>query len=343
MASETPLLGRLMLDIDGQMLTEDDKELLAHPAVGGLILFSRNYGSPEQVQALVQSVRAINSNMLIAVDQEGGRVQRFKEQFTLLPPLSLIGQRYSSDPDGAIDLARECGWLMAAELLRVGLDFSFAPVLDLYSAASQIIADRAFAADVDSVVTLAHAYIDGMHEAGMIATGKHYPGHGNVVADSHLELPEDTRAGEEILSKDFKVFERCTDVLDAVMPAHVVYSNLDSQCAGFSTYWLQEKLRQELTFDGIIFSDDLTMTAAHSVGGVSARMAKAVAAGCDMMLVCNDRAAALEARDWLVAQGCEQSSRLHRLRANPAEDIQELFAQPRWQAAEQAIAELMNH
>ena len=341
MVSETPLLGRLMLDIDGLTLSEDDKALLAHPAVGGLILFSRNYASPEQVMALVQSVRRIKPDILIAVDQEGGRVQRFKEQFTLLPPLSLIGQRFANDPDAAIDLARECGWLMAAEILRLGLDFSFAPVLDLYSAESQIIADRAFAADVESVVTLALSYIDGMHEAGMIATGKHYPGHGNVVADSHLELPEDTRSGEEILGKDFKVFERCADVLDAVMPAHVVYSELDSQCAGFSTYWLQNKLRQALTFDGVIFSDDLTMTAAHSVGGIAARMAKAVAAGCDMLLVCNDREAAYKARDWLVEQGCEQSTRLHRLRANPADGMAELFSQARWQAAQQAIAELM--
>ncbi len=342
MASDTPLIGKLMLDIEGQHLSGEDEVLLTHPAVGGLILFSRNYTSPEQVMELVAAVRAINPAILIAVDQEGGRVQRFRDQFTPLPALSLLGDHYRQDPHAAIALSRDCGWLMAAEILRLGLDLSFAPVLDLYSAASEIIAERAFAADVETVVNLARAYIDGMHEAGMVATGKHYPGHGNVVADSHLELPRDERPLAEILGKDYQVFARCANVLDAVMPAHVVYPAAAPECAGFSRYWLQEKLRQELTFDGVIFSDDLSMAAAHSVGGIADRLAAALAAGCDMVLVCNDRPAALQACDWLQANDSCKNNRLHKLRANPGKEIANLFNESRWQMAQETITALQD-
>lgn len=340
MADGVEALGRLMLDLESTSLSAAEQDLLKHPAVGGVILFSRNFSSRTQLKDLVAALRDRRPELLLAVDQEGGRVQRFKSEFTALPPLHSIEPRFRQDAEAGCRLARLHAWLMATEILDAGLDFSFAPVLDLYSADSQVIADRAFAADVESTVTLAQAYIAGLHEAGMVATGKHYPGHGSVVADSHVELPVDDRPAEAILEGDYRVFARCADVLDGIMPAHVRYPALDDACAGFSRYWLQDKLRNELEFDGVIFSDDLSMAAAHSVGSVEQRLESALTAGCDMALVCNDRRAALAALDWLDAENLQTSRRLPALRGRPTRRPGFLKDDSGWREARLALEEL---
>lgn len=329
-----------MLDLEGTELSADERQLLQSPAVGGVILFSRNYQSKSQLRDLVASVRELNPDLLLAVDQEGGRVQRFRDGFTRLPALSRLAGAYDQDPEAGSRLIHQAAWVMAAELIACGLDLSFAPVLDLYRADSQVIADRAFAAEPELVAKLARLYIDGMHDAGMCATGKHYPGHGSVIADSHIELPVDERAAEQILTRDYQVFADLIEVLDAVMPAHVIYPALDAHCAGFSHYWLQDKLRQELEFTGVIFSDDLSMSAALAAGSITERAQVALAAGCDMILVCNDRPAALTLLAWLEREQVAGSKRIAALRALPAEDFSDLSHNDYWLEATAALAAL---
>lgn len=329
-----------MLDLEGTTLSRDEQHFLQSPAVGGVILFSRNYRCGNQLRDLVAAIRSANPDLLLAVDQEGGRVQRFREGFTRLPALARLADAYLRDTEAGSRLVHQAAWVMAAELIACGLDLSFAPVLDLYLADSEVIADRAFAADPDQVITLARLYIDGMHDAGMCATGKHYPGHGSVIADSHVELPVDERPAADILGRDYRVFADLVEVLDAVMPAHVSYPALDSQCAGFSRFWLQDKLRQELEFTGVIFSDDLSMSAAHSAGSITERARVALAAGCDMILVCNDRPAALELLSWLEREAIPGSKRLATLRAQPNEDLSNLPDHDYWLEATAALAAL---
>jgi len=337
--SELPGLGVVMLDVTGLELTGEDREILSHPQVGGVILglHGRNFVSIDQLQQLTASIRSCNPELLIAVDQEGGRVQRFRECFTRLPPMHRFGQMYAREPQNARQLARTCGWLMAAEILSCGLDLSFAPVLDLYLAESRIIADRAFARDPRAVVELARAFIEGMHEAGMKATGKHFPGHGSVVEDSHVELPVEKRSLEALATTDLLPFAELADCLDGIMPGHVVYSAVDDRCAALSPVWLQDILRRRLGFNGVIFSDDLTMAAASAAGSVLRRAEQALEAGCDMILICNNRPAALQVIDWLDSRGCPPSQRLSTMRGRHDLNRVHLLASARWREASTAI------
>lgn len=333
-------IGCVMLDLKGTELSAEERELLAHPNVGGLIYFTRNYQSVEQITALTKAVRAAAKQpLLIAVDHEGGRVQRFREQFTRLPPLAEFGQQYDDDPLTALQAARKAGWLMAAELRAVGIDFSFAPVLDLNYGVSEVIGDRAFHADADCVSKLAMAYIEGMHEAGMAATGKHFPGHGWVVADSHKAIPRDERSAEQIMQQDMQPFcELFKCGLDAVMPAHVIYEQVDERPAGFSKIWLQDILRQRLGFDGVIFSDDLSMEGATVAGGYAERADAALAAGCDMVLACNNRAGVIDVLERARLEVAPESTqRLERMRGQPFMNRSALLADDIWR---QAVGEI---
>lgn len=289
-------LGPLMLDLEGPELSADEREILCEPRVGGVILFSRNYSDPDQLEALIRTIHTLRDpKLLVAVDHEGGRVQRFRSDFTPLPAAAAFGAIYDEDPARGNRLAAVGGWLAASELRAVGVDFSFSPVLDLRSSKSDVIGDRAFHADVDSVVSLAKAYVSGMKRAGMAAVGKHFPGHGSVRGDSHLMVPEDHRDLDTLRHADLRVFERMiVHGLPAVMPAHVIYKKIDLNPAGFSTYWLRSVLREHLNFRGAVFSDDLMMAGARVAGGIVERGAAALEAGCDVLLVCNDREAAIE-------------------------------------------------
>lgn len=307
------MIGALMLDIAGTELTQEDIQLLQAPQVGGMILFSRNIESPPQVRALTDHMRRIRPDILIAVDQEGGRVQRLKQGFSLLPAMGRLGDLYNTQPQQAVALAEQCGWLMAIEVLAVGIDFSFAPVLDLNDV-SDVIGDRSFAQNIQDIVPLASAFMQGMKRAGMANTGKHFPGHGSVKADSHVAAPVDSRSFEDIYAKDMQTFIQLMPQLDALMPAHVIYDQIDSNPAGFSPYWIQTILRQKLKFDGVLFSDDLTMQAACVVGGADARIQAALKAGCDMGLVCNDRSAACTALEGINDLALPNQERLERMR-----------------------------
>jgi beta-N-acetylhexosaminidase len=282
-------LGPLMLDVAGTELTDDDRRRLRHPFVGGVILFSRNYRDPEQLDALTTEIHALKSApLLIGVDHEGGRVQRFREGFTRLPPMRTFGEIWNEHPQRARELARETGYVLASELRAHGVDFSFAPVLDLDYGASSVIGDRAFHADPHAVFQLGQAVMLGMKDAGMAACGKHFPGHGFVAADSHVAIPLDERTLADIAIADLVPFRLMIEAgLAAIMPAHVIYPQVDDHPAGFSKIWLQKLLRHQLQFDGTIFSDDLCMEAAGVAGGVVERVAAALNAGCDMALVCN--------------------------------------------------------
>lgn len=301
-----------MLDVEGIALTSEEKECLAHPNVGGLILFSRNFVDSEQLSSLVEEIRQCNPQLLIAVDHEGGRVQRFKQGFTWLPAMGDIMKKADSLAQ-AKSHAKQLGWLMAYELALFDIDISFAPVLDL-NGVSKVIGDRAFSAQVNDVVTLAGEFIAGMHEVGMKCTGKHFPGHGSVEADSHVALPIDERTFEQIATLDMQVFKQLIEQqkLDAVMPAHVIYSQVDSQGAGFSSVWLQTILRQQLGFDGVIFSDDLSMEGAGVQGSYLARAQHALEAGCDMVLACNQPAGAREIVQGLVPAVNPKLARMRR-------------------------------
>jgi beta-N-acetylhexosaminidase len=336
-------LGPVMLDLEGTALTQEEREILQHPAVGGVILFSRNFQGPEQIATLTADIHRLRDpHLLIAVDQEGGRVQRFRDGFTPLPPAARFGTLAGEHPIQARRAAEAVGWLMAAELRAVGVDFSFAPVLDLDRGVSRVIGDRAFDARVNSVSELADAWVRGVHAAGMAAVGKHFPGHGGVEADSHTELPVDTRSLTEIEREDLVPFARLIrHGLEAIMPAHVSYPRVDPQPAGFSLFWLRRVLRERLEFQGVIFSDDLNMAAAAAGGGFPARARAAMEAGCDLLLVCNNRPAALEVLEALEDYD-DPTVHLRCLRMHGRGDptLEEVRREPRWQQAMEALKEL---
>ena len=287
-------LGPVMLDLGGPGLTPAERELLLEPAVGGVILFSRNYESPAQIADLIADIRALRSpSPIIAVDHEGGRVQRFREGFTHVPPMRVLGRQYGRDPEAGASLARQAGWLIASELRTVGVDLCFAPCVDLDWGVSDVIGDRAFHARPSVVSVLAAEFSRGLRSAGMAAVAKHFPGHGAVVADSHEKLPVDRREYGDILD-DMQPYDRLIDngLIAGVMLAHIVYRQMDELPAGFSEFWIRRELRSRLGFDGAVLSDDLSMKATRQYGSMAERAQTALNAGCDMVLICNDRAAA---------------------------------------------------
>jgi len=294
-------LGPLMIDLVGPALSAEEHELLRHPLVGGVILFSRNYETREQLNALTSAIHGARTpQLLIAVDHEGGRVQRFRTEFSELPALFRLGQWYDRAPAQALQLAVEIGWLMASELRAAGVDFSFAPILDLYSTHSRIINERAFHAAPEVVARLAQAYVRGMRAAGMAAVGKHFPGHGSVSADSHHELPVDPRDLFTLRNRDLIPFRLLTAAgIEGLMPAHILFPAVDSVPVGYSRIWLENVLRTELAFQGAIFSDDLSMSGAAIATSFVERAHMAFAAGCDMCLICNDRSAVVQVLDRL--------------------------------------------
>ncbi len=335
-------LGPVMIDVEGLTLSPADRDFLNEPAVGGVILFARNFESIRQVTKLVSDIRAIRSpSLLVAVDHEGGRVQRFREGFTDMPPMRQIGREYDRNRDAGLDLSRQAGWLIASELRAVGVDLCFAPCVDLDWGISDIIGDRAFHSKPDAVSELAEAFSRGLRAAGMAAVAKHFPGHGAVVADSHLSLPVDRRRYGLILD-DIRPYERMmnTGVVAGVMLAHIVYREIDDMPAGFSEYWIQRELRSRLGFGGAVFCDDLSMKAASHYGRMQDRARLALEAGCDMILVCNDRDAAHEAVDGLRDYSNPLSLvRLARLHGTKQQAHEALLCSEQWQRANKQFAD----
>ena len=282
-------LGPVMLDVVGKELTTPDIKRLQHPLVGGVILFARNFETPAQLKALTASIHAVRQPpLLISVDHEGGRVQRFRDGFTKIPPMREFGKIWDEQPKKAKELAEEAGWILAAELRAHGVDFSFTPVLDMDYGESQVIGNRAFHVKAQAIHELAFALMQGLKRGGMPAVGKHFPGHGYVVADSHVAIPVDEREFDAIAQNDMQPFRQMIDDgIQAIMPAHVIYPKVDEKPAGFSPRWLQKVLRERLGFNGVIFSDDLSMEGAGVAGDVTARALAALNAGCDMVLLCN--------------------------------------------------------
>lgn len=325
-------MGPLWLDVEGYELTAEDREILQHPTVGGVILFARNYHDNQQLLALNKAIRqAAKRPILIGVDQEGGRVQRFREGFSKIP----AAQLYAKSENG-VELAKQGGWLMAAELIAHDVDLSFAPVLDK-GFECRAIGNRAFGDDVSTVLKYSSAFMQGMKSVGMATTGKHFPGHGAVIADSHLETPYDER---EVISDDISIFKAQieADILDAMMPAHVIYPHFDDQPASGSPYWLKKVLRQEMGFKGIVFSDDLSMEGAAIMGSPAERSQQALDAGCDMILMCNKREAAIEVLDNLAIVDVPQALQLLKKQNF---SYQELKAMQEWKQAVSAMQRII--
>lgn len=341
MSSTNLSLGPVMCDLRGLQLEADEREMLMHPQVGGIILFTRNFESPDQIAALCKDIHELRQpHLLIAVDHEGGRVQRFRDGFSRLPACALLGQCH--DTKLAESLAQQAGWLMASELLAVGIDLSFAPVLDVGGKISQVIGDRAFHVNPDQVSLLARAYMRGMKEAGMAAVGKHFPGHGSVPEDSHVAIPYDNRSFEDIKMKDLIPFERMIRAgLPGLMPAHVIYPRVDKDPAGFSRIWLKQILRKQLEFQGTIFSDDLSMKGAEVMGTYPERAEAALDAGCDMVLACNNQQGAISILDNAnIPTSIELQSRLIRMHGHFDKTLHELKQTKLWQERSEAVSQL---
>ncbi len=320
--------GPAVVDVLGPVLGDEDRARLLRPAAGAVILFSRNYENPEQLQILTEQIKHVREPELpICVDHEGGRVQRFREGFTAIPPMRALGRLWDRDRQAARDAAHAVAYVIGAELGACGIDFSFAPVLDLDYGGSSVIGDRALHFDPIAVGALGAALVKGFAAAGMAAVGKHFPGHGFAEADSHVSLPLDKRPFNEIVRKDIVPYRAAIEAgLAAVMPAHVIYSQADPEPAGYSTFWLREVLRGKLGFDGLIFSDDLSMEGASTAGGVPERARAALGAGCDMVLLCNDPKGMDVLLKSLEGVSLEKPERLERMTKQGGRDLRKSVA-----------------
>ncbi|MDD2776038.1 MAG: beta-N-acetylhexosaminidase [Gallionella sp.] len=335
-------MGFIMLDVAGTSLTDAEMARLRHPSVGGVILFARNYQSPSQLCELTAAIHAVRTpSLLIAVDHEGGRVQRFRNGFTRLPAMRELGKIWDKHPPRARHLAQQAGWVLASELRACGVDFSFTPVLDMDYGQSTVIGDRAFHGDTQAISELAHSLQLGLHQGGMASVGKHFPGHGYVRADSHLDIPVDNRDWLDIEMNDLVPFRRLVqNGLTAIMPAHVIYPKIDARPAGFSPVWLKKILREQLHFEGCIFSDDLSMEGAAVAGDIVQRASAALNAGCDMALVCNDPVAAeqlVQGLHWEMPPASR--ARLIQMHGKPhSPSLAQLHEQPQFLRALQEVA-----
>ena len=310
-----------MLDIDGKSLLNEDKELILNKHVGGIIFFSRNFDSFEQISNLIKEIKELKENILIAVDQEGGKVQRFNNEFTEIPSMQEIAKFAKKYDDSSI--CKDIGWLISSELVAAGIDINFAPVLDLDESMSNIIANRAFSNNPDEVINMASEYIDGMHEAGMRSTGKHFPGHGGVIEDSHLELPIDYRNLDELINLDIRPYIELAKKLDAIMCAHIMFPKIDKKIPSFSKYWIKEFLKGQIKYDGLIFSDDLTMKGAGD-DSCAEKAKKSIEAGCDMVLVCNNRKEIENIIDSFDKSDIKQNERISKMKKSLYIDWDEL-------------------
>lgn len=299
----------LMIDIEGPFLNQEDIELIGSPHVGGLILFERNFLDRNQITDLCFEIKSKKPEIIIAVDQEGGRVQRFKKGFSQIPPMQRLGDLVSYDKHAGLDLCKNAGWLIASELIASGIDLSFSPVLDLDQDLSSIIGDRAFSDQIDIVIECARAFIFGMNEAGMACVGKHFPGHGSISEDSHLEKPIDRRALNEIENKDLIPFKELINNLDGIMTAHILFPDVDERITTFSKIWIKQILKEQMKFEGMIFSDDLSMEGTSEFKSFYDKTKNAIISGCEMILICNNREGAKDALKYFEENKIEASEK----------------------------------
>ena len=302
-----------MADVDGVSLSDEDKFLISSKHIGGLILFSRNYDSFDQLNNLINEIHAIKENIIIAVDQEGGRVQRFKKEFTKIPSMQEVS--VYAKKNGDRELIKDLAWLVSSELIAAGIDINFAPVLDINRNISSIIGDRSFSEKISEVISNASDYIDGMHEAGMKSTGKHFPGHGNVAEDSHLELPEDKRDLQDLINTDIKPYTKLKDKLDVIMCAHILFTGVDNKIPSFSKIWIDNVLRNNLNYKGLILSDDLSMKGTGNQSLIN-KVKMSFDAGCDMAIICNDRSGVKEVIDYLDEIKLEETSKISEIKSS---------------------------
>lgn len=334
-------LGPVMCDIQGTVLSELDRKRLCNKQVGGVILFARNYESPAQIKALIEDIHQLRTpRLIVAVDHEGGRVQRFREGFQKIPAMRVFGELFDENETQALKATEQVAWLVASELLYYGVDLSFAPVLDIGDPVSDVIGDRAFHKDPKKITRLANAWVRGMQQAGMEAVGKHFPGHGSVKGDSHHVMPYDSRSFEKISHLDLVPFQQVIKThLSGIMMAHVIYEQVDEQPAGFSNFWIQQCLRQQLGFEGVVFSDDLSMAGAESAGSYAQRAKLSLQAGCDMLIVCNNEAGADEVIDSLQDYN-NPVSQVRLMRLHGHVKIQNVFTSSQWQQAKQLLDQI---
>ena len=335
----TDSYGRLMIDVDGKSLSEDDKFLISGNHIGGLILFSRNFDSYDQLKNLVKEIHAIKENIIIAVDQEGGRVQRFEKEFTKIPSMREVSifKRENDDQEFIKDLA----WLISSELISVGIDINFAPVLDINRNISSIIGDRSFSDNFSELINNASDYIDGMHEAGMKSTGKHFPGHGNVIEDSHLELPKDQRKLQDLINSDIKPYIELNEKLDVIMCAHILFSEVDKNIPSFSHTWIKDILRNKINFKGLIISDDLSMIGSGNQS-LTNKVKMSFDAGCDMVIICNNRSGTKEVIEYLDETGVEQSSKISEIKSSKKINWNNLLINKRALAIKEKLKNMRN-